>query len=388
MIFSNSPKAPSGYGKQTKLLLDQMHKAGLRTAVQSNFGTDTGFDSYQTAHGKTTIYPRDFTKWGSGSLAKNWEHFTEESKNPGMLLTLFDVWPLNEQRELDNLQIHAWTPVDHAYLVTPVRDFLARENVHPIAMSPDGQRQMKESNIEGAYIPHAVDTSVYFPGATVDGKTGKEFLGLTEDRFVFGSVAANKANGQVHRKALAEIIMAFGFHVKTHPKSLLYLHTYMGRDMGGFEINRLLQVNGIKPENVLMPDPNRLSHGFSDQEMAAIYNAMDCYLGPSYGEGFQVPLIEAQACGLPGISSKFTAPRDLVSEDWIQVEGQPFWDESQGSFWQIPSVAQTVNAMKAMAEFKTTDQIKSQKSLEFSQQFDVEVVWKKKWKPYIKENLT
>jgi len=157
--------------------------------------------------------------------------------------------------------------------------------------------------------------------------------------------------------------------------------------MGGFEINRLLQVNGIKPENVLMPDPFRLSHGFSDKEMAAIFNAMDCYLGPSYGEGFQVPLIEAQACGIPGIASRFTAPKDLVSEDWIQVEGQLFWDEAQGSYWQIPSVGQIMNAMDQMVERKTDAEIKSQKSLDFSKQFDVEVVWKKKWKPYIKANL-
>lgn len=388
MIFSNSPKASSGYGKQTQLLLDQMHKAGLRTAVASNFGTDVGFDTYKTEHGETTIYPRDFTKYGAGSIKKNWEHFTEESKNAGILLTLFDVWPLAQIKELDTLQLHSWTPMDHAYIVLPVRDFLAKENVHPIAMSPDGQRQMKDVNIESEYIPHAVDTSIFYPGAKIDGKTGREYLGVADDRFIFGSVAANKANGQVHRKALAEIIMAFGVHIKEHPDSLLYLHTYMGNEMGGFEINRLLQVNGIKPDEVLMPDPNRLSHGFSDQELAAIYNAMDCYVGPSYGEGFQVPLIEAQACGIPGISSKFTAPRDLVSEDWIQVEGQLFWDEAQASFWQVPSVAQIMRAMDAMVEFKTDKEIKSEKSFEFAQDFDVAKVWKQKWEPYITANLT
>ena len=387
MIYSNSPLTQSGYGKQTKLLLDQMHKAGLRTAVAANFGADTGFSKYTTRWGDTVIYPRDFSKWGAAALDKNYRHFREQSSNPGMLITLFDVWPLAEYKALDQIQIHAWTPCDHAYIIPAVKNFLDKENIHPIAMAPDGHEQMKSAQIKSTYIPHAVDTSVYFPGAEADGKTGKDYMGIDSDRFVFGTVAANKANGQVHRKALAEIIMAFGQHVQKHPKSLLYLHTYIQRDMGGFEINRLLQVNGIKPENVLMPDPFRLSHGFSDKEMAAIFNAMDCYLGPSYGEGFQVPLIEAQACGIPGIASRFTAPKDLVSEDWIQVEGQLFWDEAQGSYWQIPSVGQIMNAMDQMVERKTDAEIKSQKSLDFSKQFDVEVVWKKKWKPYIKANL-
>lgn len=388
MIYSNSPHAPSGYGKQTKLLLDQMHKAGLRTAVAANFGADTGFSSYETEHGKTTIYPRDFSKYGASSLHKNWEHFREGSKNPGMLITLFDVWPLNEEKPLEELIIHAWAPLDHAYIVPNVRDFLAKENVRPIAMSEDGQRQINHARIDAEFIPHAVDTSVYFPGAKIDGKTGKEYLGVDEDRFVFGSVAANKANGQIHRKAIAENIMAFGEHVKQHPNSLFYLHTYPGKEMGGFEINRLLIVNGIKPENILMPDQTRLSHGFSEEEMAAIFNAMDCYLGPSYGEGFQVPLIEAQACGIPGISSKFTAPRDLVSEDWIQVEGQLLWDEAQGSFWQVPSVGQIYHAMNAMVERKTDSRIKSKKSLAFAKDFDIKKVWTEKWQPYIERHLT
>lgn len=384
VIYSNSPTSPSGYGRQTAQLVEKMKRHGLDVAVSCNFGQQSGFGTYSTPYGDVPLYPQSYAGYSQELLAPNFKHFTKGSDKPKIILTLFDSWILHGHKELDELPIHSWTPVDHTFLGESVRQWLAKENVHPIAMAPDGQRQMKQMQIEAPYIPHSVDQRIYKPGQKIDGKTGREFLEVDDDQFVFGMVSANKANGFVHRKAFAEAIMAFSFHVKENPKSVLYIHSEPSNATGGFDIPRLLKLSGIPKDNVRMPDNLRFRYGFSDEEMAALYEGMDCLFAPSYGEGFMVPLIEAQSLSLPVITVNYTAPKDLVGEDSIKVDGQPFWDEKFGSYFMIPSISQLISALNVMSE----RQGKSEANYEFSKQFNTEKVWNDYWFPYLKQHLT
>jgi glycosyltransferase involved in cell wall biosynthesis len=155
--------------------------------------------------------------------------------------------------------------------------------------------------------------------------------------------------------------------------------------MGGFDITRLLKVNGIPGDRVIFPDTVRLRYGFTDEEMAALYEGMDFLLAPSYGEGFQVPLIEAMAMGTRVIASQWTAPQDLVSSTSYLVIGQLFWDERQGAYYQIPNISSIVDAMNlAVNAPKGRDQT----SIEWASQFDTEKVWMEKWLPYFRQHLS
>jgi glycosyltransferase involved in cell wall biosynthesis len=40
-----------------------------------------------------------------------------------------------------------------------------------------------------------------------------------------------------------------------------------------------------------------------DGRLAELYNAADCFAFPSFAEGFGLPVLEAQACGCPVVSS-------------------------------------------------------------------------------------
>jgi glycosyltransferase involved in cell wall biosynthesis len=118
--------------------------------------------------------------------------------------------------------------------------------------------------------------------------------------------------------------------------------------------------------------------------MAALYTGMDVLLHASYGEGFGVPAIEAQACGTKVIGSNWAASQDLVSEDGWLVDGQPFWDEPQLSFFQIPSVPSIV---QALTNAYSSSRAESKTSIEFAKQFDVERVWKWYWMPFLRGRL-
>jgi glycosyltransferase involved in cell wall biosynthesis len=105
---------------------------------------------------------------------------------------------------------------------------------------------------------------------------------------------------------------------------------------------------------------------------------MDVLLAPSYGEGFGVPTVEAQACGVRVIGSAWAATPDLVSSDCWLVEGQPMWDASQSSMWQIPLIPAIVDALEQAYQ---VERGVSEASVEFAKQFDVERVWREHWLP-------
>ncbi len=49
-------------------------------------------------------------------------------------------------------------------------------------------------------------------------------------------------------------------------------------------------------------------------ELGALYRSADCYVSASRGEGWDLPLMEAMACGLPSIATDWGAHRDFVHE--------------------------------------------------------------------------
>jgi len=382
MIYSNSPTTPTGYGRQVNQLVTQMKRVGLNVAVACNFGAETGIEQFKTKHGNVSLYPKSYTGYSLDMLGNNFRHFTDKSKNPKMLMTLFDVWVMHGNKDLDNFEIHCWTPADHLKVVPSVAEWLNKPNIHGIAMSLDGQQQFAEVGIETPFIPHTVDRSLFKPGQKIDGVSGRKYLQV-EDEFVFGIVAANKANKQIHRKAFAELLLAFNLHRKTNPKSKLYIHSEYSNQLGGFDLVRLLKVCNIPSDAVIFPDNLRLRYGFSDTEMAAIYEGIDCLLAPSYGEGFQVPLIESMAVGTKVIASNYTAPKDIVAEDCWKVDGQPLWDEISGSFFCVPNIGQIVTAMNQAVETRN----KSTTCIQRADEFATEKVFNEKWLPYLEENL-
>ena len=55
------------------------------------------------------------------------------------------------------------------------------------------------------------------------------------------------------------------------------------------------------------------------------------------GEGFGIPIIEAQACGVPVIASDHSAMTELTHAGTL-VSGDPYWDALQMAWFISPSV--------------------------------------------------
>jgi glycosyltransferase involved in cell wall biosynthesis len=307
-----------------------------------------------------------------------------KDKLKDLLITLYDVWVF-KGKAWDNIpQIASWTPLDHVTIPPSVLAWLKKPNVVPIAMSLHGKRQMEQNGLMCEYVPHAVDTKVMKPTYEVAGVETRKFMGLSKDDFVVGMNAANKAGGLLHRKAFAENIMAFSIFAKDKPDAKLYLHTDPFGGAGGWNLFVLCESLGIRPEQILFPDMADYKYGIDSETLAAFYTTMDVMLAPSYGEGFGVPVIEAQSCGTRVIGSNWAATPDLVSTDSWLVDGQPSWDAGQNAWWQVPLIPSIVNALEEAYKLRGT---RSQESIDFVKQFDVESVWTYHWLPVLKKLL-
>ena len=380
-LASNTPGMPTGYGNQGMLLAEHMIRSGLEFAALSNYGLEGKRGKLDIAGKQVDHYPRGLTPYGIDVIPHWVNDFA--SKHPDLktvLFTLYDVW-VYQQMNYDG-PIVSWVPLDHVTPPPKVIEFLAKENVTPITMSPHGQQQLELLGIPSVYIPHGIDTKVYKPTPDIEGVPTREFMGVSDDTFLVGMVAANKANGQIHRKAFAENLLAFATFHKKYPNSQLYIHAEPSRIYGGFDLPVLLKAVGLDKSAVLLPDPISLRNGYPESYMAAFYSAFDVLLSTSYGEGFGIPTMEAQACGTRVITSNFAASKDLASEDSWKIEGQPFWDEAQSSFFSIPSINQTSAALE---DGYNNARGHSEKAVEFAQQFDFEYLWKWRWLPFLKE---
>ena len=382
-VASNSYDAPTGYGVQVKFLIDRLVKHGFNVANLSNYGLQGSISDIKTPYGKVAHYPMGYKQY-SDDVIPVW-HKDFRDKHPehkDAVITLYDQWVYNDLK-FDG-DILAWTPLDHITLPPKVLQFLLRHNVTPIVMSPHGQRQLERAGVDCVYIPHGVDTKVMKPTDTVFGIPTREYLDVPEDAFLVSMVAANKANGLVHRKAFAEQLMAFAMFRETHPDAYLYLHSEPSSVFGGFNLPNLLKAVGLSDEfvRVLNSDVNRT--GYPEEFLAGVMSASDVGLQATYGEGFGVPVLEFQAAGTRVITSNWAATQDLAGEDSFLVDGQPFWDEPQQSFYQIPNIGSIVNALKLAYD---APRGVSKASIDFAKQFDVDQVWNWYWMPFLREHF-
>jgi glycosyltransferase involved in cell wall biosynthesis len=382
-VWSNSPGESTGYGQQAEYLVNRLKRDGANVAASSNYGSEGSLKTFKTPYGEIPVYPRGIDPYSNDVAPMHHSHWKSRNpEQPDALITLYDVWVL-KGKAWDSINIASWTPVDHANLTAGVEAWLRKENVTPIAMAPNGVRAMEAKGIECEYVPHGIDTKIFKPTAKIQGQPVREYMGLT-DQFIVGMNAANKSSGLIHRKAFSENLLAFAIFRERHPDAVLYLHTEPLGIAGGWNLIAMLQAFNIPKESVMFPPMLDYKYGMSQNDLAALYSAMDVFLAPSFGEGFGLGTIEAQACGTRVIGSGWGATPDLVAEDSWLVEGQPMWDAGQNAIWTMPLIPSIVNSLELAYE---AERGPSKLAIEFAKDFDVDTVWTKYWLPVMKKLL-
>lgn len=371
---SVAPWCPTGYGVQTDLFAPRIAKLpDVDLAISSGFGLIGRAIQWKGLH----VYPgEDWTR-----CAMQWavHHAAGE---PVTVITLMDVWPLDKQvfaaiRQQGHLA--SWAPVDHKPCPSIVLDYFVQTGATPIAMSRFGEQEFQRAGLEPLYVPHGVDTAMYRP---MNRAEIRGMLNFPEDAFIVGVVANNQGVAPP-RKAFSESFMAFAKFRETHPDAMMYLHCEMSGFRNGINLYRLADRFDIPEDAVRISDQVMMENGMPAGVMAALYNSFDVLLNPSYGEGFGVPIIEAQACGTPVIVNDWTSMTELCGAGWM-VDGTLWDDPLQDAFFKAPDPKQIVAALEQAYEARGDEQLRV-KAREFAIQYDADTVTEQYWKPALEK---
>jgi glycosyltransferase involved in cell wall biosynthesis len=363
---SNAPWYPTGYGQQTALFAPRIRRLGYDIAIFAFCGLQGGRIQWRGIR----IYPGASDVWGNDiAIGHARDHFGQSA---GVVITLVDVWPLDCFHTAE-IHVASWTPVDHDPAPPPVLKYFETTKAIPIAMSRFGERRLKESGLDPLYIPHGIDTKSF---RLMDRTEARAIIGLPPDKFVIGMVAANK--GTPSRKSLGEAIEAYARFYERRPESVLYLHTERTGVFQGINIDTLVKQLGLPDSSVAFCNQYNYWLSFPAERMCATFNAMDVLLNPARGEGFGIPIIEAQACGTPVIVSDFTSMPELAGVGW-KVTGQRSWTPL-GSWQLTPDVGDIVLQLEKAYDSRGNPAMRDA-ARDFATQYDADHVTGTYWKP-------
>ena len=370
--YSNAPWAGTGYGQQTDLFTELMQANGHDVAILANYGLNGAPRGWKGI----PVYPGGFDVWANDVLPLHARHHFGQDN--GLIITLCDVWVIKNP-QLKEMTVASWVPVDHTPIPPKVAAYFTEYGARPIAMSKFGLEELQNLGLDALYVPHGIDTDIFRPVTEVDGVPVRQVLGLPADAFVVGMNAANKGSQKI-RKAFPQVFVAFAMFLRKRPDAVLYLHTEKHGQSAGVDLVRLAQACGIPEDKIIYTDQYAYRMGLKPEMLAAMYSAFDVLLSPSMGEGFGIPVVEAQACGVPVIVSDATAQPELVGSGWT-VGGVPDWDEAQASWLHLPDVFEIAASLDEAYEGGGD----REEARRFALQYDHRAVYRDHWVPVLAE---
>ena len=367
---SNAPWNPSGYGRQTALFVPRIASLGheILIAAPYSFGTSilewNGFPVFGAA--------RDSA--GNDVVVQNHEYFGAD-----WTVVLADPFSLlRAAGGLSQINLTIWAPVDADPAGKGDITVLRESGATVVAMSRFGERVLRNEGSEPLFAPLAVDTKVFCPG---DPRAYRDTIpGVTDDTFVVGICAMNR---DPVRKGFQEQLLAFARFHQRHPDSLLAIHSTPQANPG-LNLKGMADHLGITTA-AAWPDPYSYDLGLiTEAQLATWYNGLDTLSACSYAEGFGLPLVEAQACGIPVITTDASAMSELCGAGWL-VSGTPWWTDGHQSWWTRPDVTDIDQAYEAAFQARSRGELPKKPAYDFAQQYDADTVFERYWVPVLKE---
>ncbi|MCA9239912.1 MAG: glycosyltransferase [Planctomycetales bacterium] len=299
-----------------------------------------------------------------GSLGASAREYLDVARGD-RVVTFVDSWRL-EGQPLHGLGALAWTAFETVPASPRGLLHLEASGAQPVAVSSFVANLLHEAGFEGSpVVPHTVDTGLFAPLVLGDRKASRALarscLGVDLDVFVVGVIATNE-QPDLNRKSLPEIVLAAASLADRGVDLMLWIHgPGANRTDEGFDLRRLAQRAGLLPSQLRLSEPPHRMDS-DDAAMAVRYNAFDVLCQPSAGEGFCLPLIEAQACGVPVIASRFSAQPEQVGAGWL-VDGQRRWIPTMGVEFQTPWISEIT---EALVEARTGGADRFERALSFA----------------------
>ena len=302
----------TGYGGQTSLFTQALKDAGHEVAINPML------DQYSTGVDRNGIV--NFACGIKNQMMGN-DYILAHAERwgPDCVLSMCDPFTCKPE-VFDKLSWYPFVMVDSEPLLWENAEVM-RACKRPIAPTQYAASQLRDAGFDPLYCPLAIDCGTFRP---LDKIAAKEELGnligsVLTDKYVIVMNAANHSCPS--RKNFAAAFKAYSIFLADSPDAVLYVHTdaagtmYPGEDLAAVE--RLYGIEG----RVLYPPQYEYNCGMiGSQYLAIMYNAADVFLHTARGEGFGLPMLEAQACGTPVVAPDFGNMAEL-NYNGIRVNG-------------------------------------------------------------------
>ena len=201
-------------------------------------------------------------------------------------------------------------------------------------------------------IPHGVDPGLTLPLPADKRSQIRASLKVAADAFAFLNIGAMTWN-----KGIGPLIAAFAIHRRVFPRSVLILK---GSDAlyGNILQKSIDEAGRLRAEardSTLREGIRYIPQNLSCEQVARLYRSADAYIAPYRAEGFNLPVLEAMAAGLPVVVTRGGATDDFCPEEaGLKIAADPMAGES-GEYLE-PRIESIVEQMARIVEESSTRQ--------------------------------
>jgi glycosyltransferase involved in cell wall biosynthesis len=158
-------------------------------------------------------------------------------------------------------------------------------------------------------IPHGVEPAIYHPIGEPDRTVIRTELGC--NGFTFLTLGAMTMN-----KGMAQLLKAFASVSQKHPRVQLIMKgleaLYPSRDFLLHQMKELSEAELHRIQDRI----HYIDQTLHFHDMARLYQAADAYVSPYRAEGFNMPCLEAAACGTIVICTQGGATDDFIRPEF------------------------------------------------------------------------
>lgn len=342
LLSCDAPWSPSGYGVQAQGFLPRLARlpeiGGLdHVAVSTIYGLQGGI----LTMGGLRLYPHGGGDHGNTTIGLHAQHFKAD-----VVVTLIDAWTQRETAaKVAPARWAAWLPIDSE--PAPQRTVDALHGATPLVYSRWGTEQLARAGVPARYVPLGIEPAVFRPLADTARRAEiRAGLAGPDCTHLAVMVAANVSGGVggADRKAFPQQMRAWARFAADKPGARLYLHADPLTHYGGLDLAALARDLGIA-ERVHFADSYQYFLGYPAAYVAAVYQAADVLLAASMAEGFGLPLVEAQACGCPVVTTAFASMPELVRWGIAVPPRDRYWAGGLNAWWAWPDVDGIADAL-------------------------------------------
>jgi len=298
---SSAPTTRTGYGIQTREIIRRLIKDGHEVAVATKheYLRRDSWEGIEIFEGTDTYFVNQLI----------------EREKFDIIFTFWDIWAIWGRRFYPKDRWIAYAPVNTEPL-SPFYLEVLQNTATQVAMTRHGERILRESGFSPLYAPHGIDISIFKPEPEM-GLRFRRNIGWADDNFVIGLVGLNYSDDV---KGVIPLLLAFREFHMAHPEARLFLCTLANeREAVKTCINYHYIVKTLGLEG-LVGWPDQLDYflsRLSEEDLVAYYNGMDVFCLPTSGESFGLPILEAQACGVPVITTDAASGPELCRTGWL-----------------------------------------------------------------------